>query len=1555
MAFPNNPDDLEIEVGLNDDELDAKLNRIGRVLENAAANINKAFDSTANTGKKFNVMLLQLERAVTVLTTSYGQLGKAGAKGFEEIDQRQGQAIARLIELQGRLRDIDIEASTKGTKKSRIAELNKEVKGLRQEYSLLLRDFLTLKQLDIAVKTRIIPPTEQLKIYEFDQGFQRQLLQRDRAAFALQSGISKLTKAEFPGFETFNLEAKQALEKIVTLTDYINALQRQLNEAKDYASVEKLKKDLQEVDKELGNVTSEYINLRRQLLNAPVGPSVDPQYRFDTAFQKQIIQRDRAAFSLQSGFQKIADLKFPGSEAINKTAEESIDKVKGLTDKINRLQEELGKTTDFDQIKALKFQLEGVDKELNEIILDYNKLRRVVLETPVPASAKDKPDYVFDTQFQKQILQRDKAAVDLQKNFRKILDTDYDANGVKEFAQESIDKIKILSDKIFELRAQLNKADSFESVDVLKRQLAAVDKELNDIVGGYSHLKRFLLDVPIIPKPAGINEKAVTLDQLQRAYAQKDSQAFALQKELTRLSNLKHSGTGDIADEAKEGLITMRLLSEEISEVRRKLNGTTDQTILDELNQQAKELDHSLDRVKTEMLRLKRTELQVPRPEKGSGALSAIAQGLGLSNIATLGVAGGVASAYYGITRSIDYMQQAIEKAGEAERANRLLSSSALEAGRSYEDLAAGNVKFADSAGISIIKATELTAKVAQLATRANRPQDIEKLQKGFLDLGAARGFNPAQLGDLIQQIITGQDEGYKKLLLPNPSQLYEEFARANGRAVSSLTAVEKARIFEDKFLEKAALFNGTAEARMQSIDGRAARLSASFQNLGTSISVAFGSNITVITSIDNITKSIRSMTGSIDELYNKIKLGKLTGSELDAAIKGQSQSIFGYSVSNAFTGQNVINAHPLSLLGQGIYGLGASPQPNQSSIFNYNSISQDRVRQQLNAQLLIEARDKKILEEVKKQQAQIEKDEEARRLSGIAERRFDKVLGRSATGIEELRTLRDQFSFDEVTEDYTGPLFKEKNNQYYEKVIRRISADRVKKFREILDNPETTEQALRDALVQVQSTSEIEDYAQQDLINDYKKGIIQAITKRYSKIINDPKVGIDAVNQAIKSIGSDEGLNYSAREDLLETARKKVDELAKRAWEAADAFENLLVGAASKNNPLVQALYDVGKAYEDTYQKFISLGLGKEVAIQAAQIAQAAAQQKAAVIDYQLSDSSIKARQEAERLQALPATQTNAFDRRLEEFGRRISFINSDRGFARQAEEDAFYAGFNPYADSANPYAPTGYLGRKFGSATVDRFARGFSTSRNAGESAQDFNRRANEERQKFIDLSIQVQEYLQDFENIDNLRTGDLGIYAQEQIAKAKLERLPSREELLPRLRLFGPAKEDARKLLEEKAKAQETLRKANTQRFNDFIQNQRFLDLNRVQAEERLANLQRSGMTNREQLNEFFAITNELGMGEWSPAIRQGRIDASLAKSKMDAEDRTKAKQLNDAIKTTMDEIKTQLAGKGLKMDLGEKTILDVNLTVPTGSYVSATNTRPNSTNVTTRYNK
>lgn len=385
---------------------------------------------------------------------------------------------------------------------------------------------------------------------------------------------------------------------------------------------------------------------------------------------------------------------------------------------------------------------------------------------------------------------------------------------------------------------------------------------------------------------------------------------------------------------------------------------------------------------------------------------------------------------------------QAIEKAVEQARANRLLASAATEAGLAQGKLADANKRFAESVGLSNVAAASTTSYIARLATYAGRPQDLDKLLRSFADLGAARGIGGRDLETLIGTILSGQDEGLNRLGISDPGQLQKAYAASLGKTTEELTQQEKVQAAVNAVMEKAAVFTGAAEARMNSLEGTVARTTAQWENFTNALSQTAVTSGPTLDFLSEYQTLLKGVSIEIDEVNKKLAAGQTPQQIAREAYPGPSTgdylSAYSYLLSPAYFANARIGA----------FGQGARDATDPQKVY-------ERRFQQF--------------------QQQIEAQRQSNEQQETAAYR---------TQVDNARKANEEFRQRQIEEVF-GPKAIKRLEQELEKVL---SLD--------LTNPNRTLEGLRQGLRQVQTTAGLDPLTRRDFEQRYT-GAIQDEQKR--------------------------------------------------------------------------------------------------------------------------------------------------------------------------------------------------------------------------------------------------------------------------------------------------------------------------------------------------------------------------------------------------------------------------------------------------------------------------
>lgn len=1150
------------------------------------------------------------------------------------------------------------------------------------------------------------------------------------------------------------------------------------------------------------------------------------------------------------------------------------------------------------------------------------------------------------------------------RDIQHILATSVD----QKLLEESADKLKILNANIEKSKAQFL---TYKSV---------ISEHGNEIVK---------VKLPTIED----SEK-----QVQKF--KRDSDIYV--KQLNSLSKLKNADELGIKFPAIAAAERIEKLQKELKQLEKFLETKPSNEFLGYITIQTKELGEKLDVQRRKLQDLRTTSNNNPAQEENKGGV--------------IGALGGIAShfvygpqdIYYGLQSAFSKGEELYSRAVEVTKANRELSASALEAGVSYEFLNKQNTEFADKAGLSKRAAQGLTSQIAQYAGRLQRPGDTGVLGQSFLNIGTARGLDPDQIEQAVRAIIAGQRQGYQVLGLKSPATIASDYEKETGKKGTLLTVTEKAQLYEQEILNKGELFKGTAEARMASLDGRAAKLGATLENLKDTIAVSFASSYDVTKFIEAATGALKSFGGEVDDIAIKVK----RGINVDQLIHDQSKqgtlSYLGYlgartvlqvagglgTIANTVTGRQF----------QGLNDSGKNLAEYQTSLSPEYQEQQreDYLRQQVNAQILYQARQKQAADAQKVDLAG-QSEEEKRTQDALDEKqKYEEIFKRrSRTSPQEIQSAlnkldrvqnplaqvadanvireRSKKEFDQAQKDrnagvdnYAGlnddqvkaaitkqvtaeeqekanvrsqPLFDEETKKkLIEEGKRDLSESVNEVYRLALKDPRISITELFKQLAAVKSDTRLFPESEKALEDDIVGLISRAKEKAYQKILTNPTLNAAQLFQQKRLITEDKNLVPDTQESLLLEVERKRDEFAKKMDSLKKDFRNLAIGTLGEttDNPFVKLISDVGSAFDDAKAKF--LPYGENFANMAAKVAAAAAQSRLALAEYQSSDKALVLRQQARNLANTPSSQLNSYERRLSEVQTVVSAVQTDQSLTKGLLYDKFLSSDEFKFDRSG----------KIDKSSQFQFYKNLFGEDKAQDLQQDLRRQKPQDREKFLQTQFKIEQGKQDFQQLSQISSLGLGAEGQGAIAQAELGALPTTEDLIPRLGGSRRNKEEAQDILAKRAEIQQQLREANAKKLQNYVENQRYTDSLKQDAVERIKNLnQAGGLSDKAKLDQFLTITGDIPVSEQTPEIRQGRIKGLLARATLeDSAKDAAATQLKD-LANGMKLISDQLNAGGLKVDTGDAKILDVNISLPLGSGVTETNDRPNSMSVTKKY--
>jgi hypothetical protein len=255
--------------------------------------------------------------------------------------------------------------------------------------------------------------------------------------------------------------------------------------------------------------------------------------------------------------------------------------------------------------------------------------------------------------------------------------------------------------------------------------------------------------------------------------------------------------------------------------------------------------------------------------------------GAGVGGLGGLGSLRGLAGPFAGLVSFAAItagIKEALRASTEATRANRALASSAVEAGKSYNDLAVSAKAFGEAAGISTAQAARSTAQLQRLVSLAGEGDQLEKYQQGFLDLAAARGIQFEELDTLFSGIIAGTDDALNRFGKADPSKLAAQYAAQIGKSVDQLTEQEKILSRLNAFSNDFSIFTGANEARLASFDGRVDQFNSKVENTIAKFGQWISSSYTLAGALDFLNDKLGDGPvgqGTRNEIETRLRLGE--------------------------------------------------------------------------------------------------------------------------------------------------------------------------------------------------------------------------------------------------------------------------------------------------------------------------------------------------------------------------------------------------------------------------------------------------------------------------------------------------------------------------------------------------------------------------------------------------------------------------------------------------------------------------------------------------------
>ncbi len=372
----------------------------------------------------------------------------------------------------------------------------------------------------------------------------------------------------------------------------------------------------------------------------------------------------------------------------------------------------------------------------------------------------------------------------------------------------------------------------------------------------------------------------------------------------------------------------------------------------------------------------------------------------------------------------------------------------------------------------------------------------------------------------------------------------------------------------------------------------------------------------------------------------------------------------------------------------------------------------------------------------------------------------------------------------------------------------------------------------------------------------------------------------------ALEALKAVNGLEREAEAARIKALKAEQDELQKRAETVKKMIQDVR-GAmldAVEDNPLVKMMVDFGDATDRAAIKF--KGANVEFINQMADLDRQVIQRNINKGIYDNEKSALKAEQEARRLELEPLTSRDQFQQRLQLSNARIEFAAEDRQLMKRQTEALYYAGTQTEKSFNQSKYSTSELAR-------------------LGKTRED------------QDRAINIKESLADIAALRGADVNGTGAFGRELIADKILSLIPDANELRKQLRRStDPSlRSEAQSLFGLQAESLEQKRESNAAKLREQIEQARFKNLAIRDAEEQLRNI--NGLTDKQSVQEFLAITGELGNENLTANLRAGRVAALKEQAaqqraeKKDAADQ--AKRIDDVMKI----MRSQMENQGLRV--------------------------------------
>lgn len=398
-----------------------------------------------------------------------------------------------------------------------------------------------------------------------------------------------------------------------------------------------------------------------------------------------------------------------------------------------------------------------------------------------------------------------------------------------------------------------------------------------------------------------------------------------------------------------------------------------------------------------------------------------------------------------------------------------------------------------------------------------------------------------------------------------------------------------------------------------------------------------------------------------------------------------------------------------------------------------------------------------------------------------------------------------------------------------------------------------------------------------------YKKTIVEIDAQLAARRQNSIGSANDSFNQRNESFKKSQQDAIESEKRLEADRQSLAKKRAEDAKKLVGDFRDTFISLKSVDNPLVKMMTDFETAAERAKEKFGALGdsvVDKIAAIERANLTKAVGLQT-----FENNFKALKFDQEARVLAAAPERSFAPFQRNLELVERKVDFVAKISDLDKKITESDYYT------NRFNPNNPKSFEESRMSFAERARGGAG----------------------------GLQLKDAIQDILALQNISLEGTGIYGKNVVADKVLSAIPSRDDLLKALKSpFADVRGNADFLLRAQGSALSDRRQFETQKFNDFLEDQKTTEFGKRFAREQISLIdQNRSLTDAQKAQRRLDVTDSLG-NDLDAGLKRQRI-TDFVESRNEA--RNQAEQAMKIAAETRDALKdvlNQLRDKGVKID-------------------------------------